>query len=243
MKIHTAGGMVKRVLLNSAPFLLLSAAIFLFCLWGADSFVEGNVIYKLMTAVPQSSEEDEALVLGEVEKERLEENNKGEAFVVPPEFPAIALGEKWATITIDAADVNEVPVFHGDYDANLWLGIGHYANSRFPGQGGKVVLSGHVGIADFFQRLETMSAGDRVKLSTVYGDYEYEVTETVIFHQDDKSLLLPDFEDKRDRLICYTCYPFQTTAVRTHRFAIVCDLVSGKDWTVPASQVGEEAAQ
>ena len=230
---HTAGGVVKRVLSASIPFLLLSAAIFLFLIWGAESFIEGNVIYKLVTMAPDlSGGEDDLLVLDEKQKEQLKENNEGDVFVVGPDFPVITLGEQWATITIESAEVWEVPVFHGDYDANLWKGIGHYSNSRFPGQHGKVVLSGHVGIYEFFQRLETMSIGDRVTLNTTYGEYVYEVVDTVIFHQDDKSLLLPEEKDTGDRLIAYTCYPFHTTSVRTHRFAIICDLVSGKDWTV-----------
>ena len=241
MKNSATGGRVKRALLISAPFLLISAAIYMFALWGIETFVEGNIYYKLVTMAPDiaDTDEDTSLILDEKKKEELEKNNEGSAFVVPPEFPAIALGEQWATITIESAEVWEVPVLHGDYDDNLWRGIGHYSNSRFPGQHGKVVLSGHVGIYEFFQRLETMSIGDRVKLDTIYGEYVYEVVDTVIFHQEDKSLLLPDAVDTGDKLICYTCYPFKTTEVRTHRFAIICDLVSGKDWTVPAGEVTE----
>lgn len=246
-KRTAAGGMVKRALLYSVPFLLISAAIFLFVLWGAEYFVEGNIYYRLVTMAPDTVDdggEDTLLVLNEKEKEVLEENNKGDVFVVPPEFPVITLGEQWATITIESAEVWEQPVYHGDYEENLWKGVGHYSNSRFPGQHGKVVLSAHVGISRLFQRLETMSVGDTVTLDTVYGEYVYKVTETVIFDQDDKSLLLPEAEDTGDRLICYTCYPFHTTSVRTQRFAIICDLVSGKDWTVPADEadvtVGEE---
>lgn len=231
---RTVRGMVKGALIYSAPFLLISAAIFLFTLWGVESFVEGDIYYKLMTMSPESESngDDTLLVLDEKAKEKLEENNNGDVFVVPADFPAIALGEQWATITIESAEVWEQPVFHGDYDANLWKGVGHYSNSRFPGQHGKVVLSAHVGIERFFQRLETMSVGDTVTLNTIYGDYVYKVTDTVIFDQDDPSLLLPDDKDAGDKLICYTCYPFKTTSVRTQRFAIICDLVSGKDWTV-----------
>lgn len=230
-------GIVKEALVYSAPFLLITAAILLFSLWGVASFVEGNIYYKLVTMSPESADAEESdtlLVLDEEEKERLEENNKGDAFIVPPEFPVITLGEQWATITIESAEVWEQPVFHGDYDANLWKGVGHYSNSRFPGQHGKVVLSAHVGIERFFQRLETVSVGDTVTLNTIYGDYVYKVSETVIFDQDDPSLLLPEAEDTGDKLICYTCYPFRTTSVRTQRFAIICELVSGKDWTALA---------
>ena len=228
----------------SAPFLLISGAIFLLSLWGIETFVEGNIYYKLVTMAPDSSDngEDSLLVLDEKEKEALEENNKGDIFVVPPEFPVITLGEQWATITIESAEVWEQPVFHGDYDANLWKGVGHYSNSRFPGQHGKVVLSAHVGISKFFPRLETMSVGDMVTLDTIYGKYEYKVVDTVIFDQDDKSLLLPEEKDTGDKLICYTCYPYHTTSVRTQRFAIICELVSGKDWTVPAEDSSAAAS-
>ncbi len=235
MSKRTVRGIVKRALLYSAPFLLISAAIFMFSLWGIERFVEGNIYYKLATMTPDTPDsegENSVLVLDEKKKEELKENNKGDVFVVPPEFPAIALGEQWATITIESAEVWEQPVYHGDYDENLWKGIGHYSNSRFPGQHGKVVLSAHVGISRFFQRLETMSVGDTVTLDTIYGKYEYKVVDTVIFDQEDKSLLLPDAVDMGDKLICYTCYPFHTTSVRTQRFAIICELVSGKDWTV-----------
>lgn len=242
MNKHTVSGVVKRVLLYSAPFLLISAAIFLFLLWGTEVFVEGNIFYKIITMVPEESTEDDVLVLDEIQKEELKENNKGDAFTVSSDFPPITIGEKWAEITIESAGVWSIPVYHGDNDENLWRGIGHYSNSRFPGQHGKVVLSGHVGIYEFFQRLETMQIGDIVKLDTIYGEYVYKVTDTAIFDQNDKSLILPDGKDTGDRLICYTCYPFHTTSVRTQRFAIICDLVSGKDWTVAASE-GEGAAQ
>lgn len=244
MNKHTVNGVVKRALLYSAPFLLISAAIFLVLMWGLESFVEGNIYYRLVTLAPDLEEDSDGnlLVLDENKKEDLKDNNEGEAFVVPAEFPAIALGEQWATITIESADVWEVPVYHGDNSDNLWKGIGHYANSRFPGQHGKVVLAGHVGIYEFFQRLETMSVGDIVKLDTIYGEYVYQVVETTVFDQSDKSLLLPEAVDSGDKLICYTCYPYHTTSVRTQRFAIICELVSGRDWTVTDGDSGDPSA-
>ena len=223
---------MKRALLYSAPFLFLAAAVYFLAAWGIEQFVEGNVYYSLIMMAPEKSGESELLVLDAEKKEKLKKNNEGPAFTVSSDFPPIALGEQWATITIDSAGVYSIPVLHGDYDENLWLGVGHMANSRFPGQGGKVVIAGHVGISAFFQRLETMSVGDTVVLNTIYGDYEYRVTDTKIFDQDDPSLILPEEVDSGDKLICYTCYPYHTTSVRTQRFAIICDLVSGKDWTV-----------
>jgi len=233
MKKRTLRGAIIGALLDSVPFVLITAAVILFALWGVSYFIEGNVLYKLATMTPEPGEGGDLLVLDEKKKEELVENNEGDAFTVVPEFPAIALGEKWATITIESAEVWQVPVYHGDNSDILWNGIGHYSNSRFPGQNGKVVLAGHVGIYEHFQRLETMSEGDEVVLDTIYGKYVYRVTDTAIFDEHDPTLLLPEETDSGDRLICYTCYPFNTTSVRTQRFAIICELVEGEDWTKP----------
>ena len=234
MKRNTDNGIKRETLLRGVSFLLISAALVFFLMWAIERIVEGNIYFRLLTLAPKKSESTQ-LVLTETEKKKLEENNQGDSFVVSADFPPITLGEQWATITIESAEVDAVPVLHGDYDENLWLGVGHDANSRFPGQGGKVIIAGHVGISKFFQRLETMSVGDLVTLNTIYGDYVYRVSETKIFNENDPSLLMPEEADNGDRLICYTCYPYHTTTVRTQRFAIICDLVSGKDWTVRAS--------
>lgn len=238
MKKSTAGGTVKRVLLHSAPFLLIPAAIYLLILWALEGFVEKNIYFRVATLAPDlgGNTESERLILTEEDKEILKENNKGDAFSVTSDFPPIALGEQWATITIESAGVYDIPVLHGDNSDNLWKGVGHYANSRFPGQRGKVVIAGHVGIYQHFQRLETMNIGDIVTLNTIYGDYVYRVTDTAIFDENDSSLILPEENETEDKLICYTCYPYYTTSVRTQRFAIICELVSGKDWTVKAAE-------
>jgi sortase (surface protein transpeptidase) len=62
------------------------------------------------------------------------------------------------------------------------------------------------------------------------------VRERVIFDENDSSLLQPGATDDGDVLICYTCYPYVTTSIRTQRFAIVCDKISGKDWTKGAAE-------
>lgn len=232
MKTGTKYGTVKRALLYSAPFLLISAAIVLFLSWVVVTFVETNVYYRLATLAPDEQTQNQTGLTQE-QQDRLAQNNTGDFFTVSPDFPAILLGQKWATISIDSADVDAVPVYHGDDSNTLLKGIGHYFNSRFPGQGGKIVLDGHVGVGGFFRKLETMSIGDTVQLDTIYGQYIYRVRDIVIFDQTDGSLLMPQ-DNETEELICYTCYPYRTTSVRTQRLAIVCDLVSGKDWTVRA---------
>lgn len=218
------------------PSLLISAALALLIIYGVDSAVDGSIYYRLITNAPDITDDGSGDILAppaktDEEIKRLEENNDGDAFTVTADFPAIDLGQQWATLTIDSIGLVEAPVYHGDYSELLWRGVGHYSNSRFPGQNGKVVLASHVAIANFgFTKLEQMVAGQTVTLNTIYGEYVYQVRETKIFDQNDSSLIMPEAEDNGDVLICYTCYPYVTTSIRTQRFAIICDKVSGKDW-------------
>ncbi len=238
-------GTLRRALVFSAPFLLISAAVVLLSIWAMNTFLEGNLYYQVATLAPEMSRGDREsetpyVQFTEEQRQELQEQNR-DAFG-DEDVPPIALGEVWAHISIESAQVDNQPVYHGDMDDLLLKGIGHYANSRFPGQHGKVVFAGHVGIKKHFQRLETMVPGDLVTVNTIYGDYVYRVTDTYIFGERDQALidlLLPDDEDTGDRLICYTCYPYHTTRVRTQRFVIDCELISGYDF-VTHEMVGED---
>ena len=226
---------LRRALIFSAPFLLISIAVVLISIWAMNSFVEGNVYYEVATLAPEISEDEGTPSVPYVEytEEQREVIQEQNVEIFGEDVPPIALGEVWAHITIESADVDNQPVYHGDMDDLLLKGIGHYSNSRFPGQHGKVVLAGHVGIRKHFQRLETMHPGDTVTLNTSYGDYVYRVTDTYVYDEDSDELydlIIPDVEDTGDRLICYTCYPYHTTKVRTQRFVIDCELISGYDY-------------
>ena len=236
---------LRRALVFVAPFLLISAAVVFFAFWAADNLLEKNVYYKLATLAPERPEEagvPTRLYAEFTPEEREELKKQNEEIFQDEDVPPIRLGEVWAHITIESAQVDDQPVYHGDSSDLLVKGIGHYANSRFPGQHGKVVMAGHVGIKKHFQRLETMSAGDLVTLNTIYGDYVYRVTSTRVYDEDSPDLIdliRPDDEDTGDRLICYTCYPYHTTRVRTQRFVIDCELISGYDYVLH-KMIGED---
>lgn len=224
------------------PSLLVSAALALLITYGVDSAVDGSLYYRLITNAPDITDDGSGDILAppvktDEEVKILEENNDGDFFGVTSDFPAIDLGEKWATLTIDSIGLIDAPVYHGDSSELLWRGVGHYSNSRFPGQNGKIVLASHVAIANFgFTKLEQMMVGQTVTLNTIYGEYVYKVRETKIFDQNNSALIMPEAEDTGDVLICYTCYPYITTSIRTQRFAIICDKISGKDWTKGATE-------
>ena len=103
-----------------------------------------------------------------------------------------------------------------------------WANSRFCGQNGKTVISAHV-TTDFYE-LEVTPIGALVTVDTIYGQYVYEVTDTLIFNYKDASPLKP--ADGEEVLFLYTCYPRKNGyQFKTERMALICKKIEGKDWS------------
>lgn len=141
------------------------------------------------------------------------------------EFPMLPWGDCWATISIPDGNVKNVPVYIGDSDEILRLGVGKLFGSSFPGETGNIVLSAHVNRS--FYCLQDLKNGAQIILRTVWGDYIYEVTDSCIFDYADSSLLTTT--DGTEKLICYTCYP-RGIAFRTKRYAIICKRIAGGVW-------------
>lgn len=195
-------------------------------------FASSNAYFKVLTNAPENIESVDTggfFEMDEYTKQKIQENNEG--LKVKKEFPIISIGEQFSTITINSVDIVDVPVFHSKNEYQLLRGAGHDPNSRFPGQKGRVVIYGHVGLENIFQTLENVKVGDTIELNTTYGDYKYRVTETVVFDQKDTTWVLPLVDESEEQLVVYTCYPFATTRVRTQRFAAICEKVSGTDWS------------
>ena len=142
-------------------------------------------------------------------------------------IPPIPYESQWATLNVEGWQRRDIPVFFGDSNAILRKGAGMWLNSRFCGQNGKIVLSGHV-TSDFYE-IEDTHIGTQVTMDTVYGQYVYKVTATQLFQYQDSSLLYP--EDGEEVLILYTCYPRKNGYLfKTQRLALICKKVSGREW-------------
>ena len=143
-------------------------------------------------------------------------------------FPPIRFGTQYATLSIPSINLEKAPIIHGDNPTILRRGIGHFQGSRFPGQNGNVVLDGHANA--IFKNLYKVKAGDEVLMDTAYGEYIYEVEETVIFDYNDNTYIYP--ADGIERLTVYTCYPPSNGGLgfKTDRFAILCKKTSGRTW-------------
>lgn len=143
------------------------------------------------------------------------------------EFPVIPYESQWATLNVEGWSRQDIKVYFGDNVAILKKGAGMWINSRFCGQNGKTVLSAHV--TSFFKEMEQTKIGAKVTMDTIYGNYVYEVVDTLIFHYQDESPLMP--QDGEDVLFMYTCYPLKNNfKFRDKRLALICKKIEGKEW-------------
>ena len=131
---------------------------------------------------------------------------------------------RYAEISILADNCEyTIPLYFGDNKSILRRGAGHYVGSHFPGESSTVLVSGHNNT--YFNCLQYIKVGDIITLTTNYGVYKYEVTETAVKKNSDKSAydLSADFEN----LILYTCYPFDRIGLTPDRYFVYTKLLSG----------------
>lgn len=135
-------------------------------------------------------------------------------------FPSF--GDHFGEVVIESASV-QADLYYGDNSAQLNAGVGMYTASYIPGYGGTTLIAGHN--HTFFHTLGQVSEGDSITVSTHYGTYVYRVTGTQVAQASDKTAY--DLARKGDKLILYTCYPFDELGLTPTRFFVYADYVSG----------------
>lgn len=135
-------------------------------------------------------------------------------------YPTV--GTKYGEITITVNDsVNVIPLYFGDTNAILRKGAGHYMGSRFPGEGSTILISAHNN--RHFNCLQYVKIGDEIKVQTNYGTYIYEVEHAAPNHDGNPF----GFASETEKLVLYTCYPFDELGLTPYRYFVVSKLVSG----------------
>ncbi|WP_416326873.1 class D sortase [[Eubacterium] hominis] len=130
-------------------------------------------------------------------------------------------GDAYATISVDRVNFKK-PLYYGDNDVILNLGIGHYMGSGLPGQGKPILLAGHNG-TEFYQ-LQNMKKDDIVNIKTEWGTYTYKIYDIEIMAATDFDANVLD--DNSEYLIMYSCYPFDV-ADTPDRYFVYASYVSG----------------
>lgn len=135
--------------------------------------------------------------------------------IIPTPAPSNAI-----RIRIPALDV-DAPVVQGDGWEQLKKGVGQHIGTPDPGETGNMVLSAHNDIyGEIFRRLDELSPGDEVIVSTSTRDYTYRVADTQIVSPTDVEVMAPTREAV---VTLISCYPY---LVNTERIVVVAELSS-----------------
>lgn len=128
------------------------------------------------------------------------------------------LYQQFATITVNSIGINEANIYEGYRYDTLKLGIGHHISSKIPGEGGVTVLLGYGSME--FGKLKNINIGEEVLVTTSYGKYYYKVYDTKIVEKTDENFI--DYNEKVEKLIMYTDYPFDAVGETNQYFVVSC---------------------
>jgi sortase A len=193
MRLARVLGAVGRACITMGVLILLFVA---YQLWGTG----------IRTAQAQNRLEDDfaaTLEQAEATPSTTTTSVPGEPETVPT-IPAVPEGEATARIQIPEIGVDKI-VVEGVSLADLKKGPGHYPETPLPGQEGNAAIAGHrTTYGAPFHRLDELEPGDEITVTTVQGEFTYEVAETLIVSPTQVEVL----DDKGDnRLTLSACHP------------------------------------
>lgn len=106
-------------------------------------------------------------------------------------------------------------VLEGSDSGTLLVAAGHLPGTALPGDPGNVVVSAHRDT--FFRELRGARAGDRVRIVTLRGTFDYQVESTMVVDPERRELLKPT---RRPTLTLITCFPFEFIGAAPRRFVV-----------------------
>jgi sortase A len=221
MRMARVLGVVGRVFITAGVLILLFVV---YQLWGtgirtaqAQNRLEDDFEATLEAAGPTSTT---TTLPGATTTTTVAEPEPAEATAPVPE------GEATARIEIPAIGVNKIVVEGVDL-ADLKKGPGHYPETPLPGQEGNAAIAGHrTTYGAPFNRIDELKPGDEITVTTVQGEFTYDVAETLIVSPDQVEVL----EDKGDnRLTLSACHPKYSARQRI----VVVAMLAPDDKAVP----------
>jgi sortase A len=120
----------------------------------------------------------------------------------PKSAPAVAIDGLIGRIEIPRLLVSAV-VVEGVDRTTLRRAVGHIPGTALPGERGNVGLAGHRDT--FFRSLKDVKIKDEVQLSTLAGNFNYEVESLRVVDPENVGVLAPSGHNV---LTLVTCYPF-----------------------------------
>jgi len=107
-------------------------------------------------------------------------------------------------------------VREGVGDDILRRAVGHIPSTALPGEPGNVAFAGHRDT--FFRKLRDIRKSDKIVVSTLQGDFDYQVESVKIVTPKDISVLNPSPGEQELTLV--TCYPFNYIGSAPKRFIV-----------------------
>ncbi|RNF39048.1 class D sortase [Planococcus salinus] len=134
-------------------------------------------------------------------------------------------GEKTAVLLIPKIE-QKYSVYWGADDATLKKGVGMFVSdlTTVPGGHGHTVLSGHRDTV--FTGLQELQKKDELLVEYEDKIYVYEITDTWITDQHDRTVIV---EKDSSTLTLTTCYPFDYIGFAPDRYIVQAKLISTKD--------------
>lgn len=109
----------------------------------------------------------------------------------------------------------EAIVAEGTDSRTLRRAVGHLPMSSLPGEAGNVALAGHRD--SFFDHLDRLHLGDRVRMTTPDGVFDYQVESKRVVRPEDGAVLSAS---DSPTLTLITCYPFRYVGSAPERFVV-----------------------
>ena len=117
-------------------------------------------------------------------------------------------------------------IYFGMSDHALLEGVAQLSTTSLPGFGKPIMLYGYSWT--YFSGLEKYEVGDKIKITTNYGVYRYEVSEVITFKSSEKAPY--DLNEEKEKLILCADSPFG--AYKTEKggtFCVIAEKVSGPE--------------
>ena len=150
-----------------------------------------------------------------------------ESSAAPKAAPAAAADGLIGRIEIPRLLLSVV-VVEGVDKTTLRRAVGHIPGTALPGEAGNVGLAGHRDT--FFRPLKDVRIKDEIQLSTLKGNFKYEVVSLRIVEPENVGVLAPSGENV---LTLVTCYPFYFVGPAPKRWIVRARQVSSQ--TVPST--------
>ncbi len=150
------------------------------------------------------------------------ENGDVQSNTANPVYPEY--GQCFGKLAIGDCGVN-AKLFYGGGYGPLKNGAAVCSWGSLPGEGGIVAVTGHNDT--YLTGLNHARQGQKVNVSTSFGDFVYEITSVNVTDTDDESAFNNSSEE--ETLVIFTYYPFDDSGITEQRYCVYAKYISGPD--------------